>query len=192
MLTPCLLLLPVPTGFFLDFDTLAEINQFTFNHKSEATTASLAVVLQRRGVAGVSAPKLVSALQHIVELTDEIEDLTDDTADVFVAAVEAAAAAQAAEGGAEAAQQAAAAKEGALQIISVGADGVDDAAEWFGVLCVAGAVIACGGPVLEAAEMQQLMQAVQQLGEQFEDLEGQLHGALVALADMSDEFFGAA
>lgn len=179
------------TGFSLDLEALVEANLFTADCDRDSTVASLAVVMQSRGVAGVSAHKLEAALQHITDSTAGFAELTGAAAEAFAGAVEVVAVEQSAEAGAEAAlQAAAAAKQGALQIV-----GAEGAAEWWGsnALCMAGAVVACGGPVLAAADMESLLAAVQHLVDCLDNM-GQLHSALVLMAstDLADRFFAAA
>lgn len=160
---------------------LAAFNTFGDNYQQDPTAVSLVHVLQRRGVAAVSVPNLKAALQHITDSSCGFEAFSQTAADVFVGACEAFAVEQPTGGDTAAALQAAAVAEaGASEIVHA-----EGAADWWGseAMRMAGAVVACGGPVLAAVEMQQLLSGVEQLSEKLDSLAEVFH-ALPVLADI--------
>jgi hypothetical protein len=168
-------------GFALDMGKLASFNTFVDTYEQDPTAVSLVHMLQSRGASTISVPSLNAALQHITDSSCGFEVFSETAADVFVGACEAFAVEQPTGGDAAAALQAAAkAEAGASEIVRA-----DGAAQWWGseALRLAGAVVACGGPVLSAAEMQQLLSCVEQLAEKLGSV-AELYHALPVLANI--------
>lgn len=168
-------------GFALHMRKLAAFNLFGDSYQQDPTAVSLVHVLHSCGVTAVSVPNLKAALQHVTDSSCGFEAFNQTAADVFVGACEAFAVEQPSGGDSAAALQVAAVAEaGASEIVRA-----EGAAEWWGseAMRMAGAVVACEGPVLAAAEMQRLLSGVEQLGEKLDSLADLFH-ALPVLADI--------
>lgn len=162
----------------LDLNFVAKLNRFLWGYDKHPNCACIAKLLQSAGFTKVEPDSLDGALLHLKNRTAGHHTWSAEAAAAFLDAVTTYSAAAAA----TATATAAAAEEEGLR------DSVQqllfEAPEWWdsNELIAAGAVLAAGGPLLTAHEMQRVLDSVNMLRDECGENHVMLYKALPALA----------